>query len=146
MNIEIELRTKLPEDFSISYEELSDWNLGKYKPNPNQIEEVITFKIRGIKEVRIIYEDAKCIAGRFDIPVYEGSKLTKHNVDFMIAKHIFERTKPRCGYKFDLFDKLTKNQVESINHKVIDQIVSKSIEKLRQYNELLRQRNSKTNF
>lgn len=69
MKIIIKLQPKLPEDFNITYDELKDWYLGKYKPNPNQTDELYELDIKSIEEIELIYEDAYCVGGKFNIPV-----------------------------------------------------------------------------
>ncbi|MCO6447410.1 MAG: hypothetical protein J5I67_07155 [Ignavibacterium album] len=140
MKIIIKLQQTLPEDFNITYEELKDWYLGKYKPNPNQSDELYKLDIKSIEDIELIYEDAHCVAGKFKIPVVALSDKKELNADFMIAKHILERTKHRSGFRIDGFNQLTEKQVNAIHAKFIDDIVPKCLERLRQHNEFLRQK------
>lgn len=140
MKIIIKLKPTLPEDFNITYDELKDWHLRKYKPNPNQTVELYKLNIKSIEDIELIYEDAHCVAGKFNLPVMGQSDIKELNVDFMIAKHILERTKNRSGFRTDDFNQLTENQVDAIHAKFIDDIVPKSLERLRQHNEFLRQK------
>lgn len=140
MKIIIKLQPTLPEDFNITYDELKDWYLGKYKPNPNQTDELYKLDIKSIEEIELIYEDAYCVGGKFNIPVVAQSDKKELNADFMIAKHILERTKHRSGFRIDGFNRLTEKQVNAIHEKFIDDIVPKCLERLRQHNEFLRQK------
>ncbi|KAB2852758.1 MAG: hypothetical protein PHY57_11155 [Ignavibacterium sp.] len=140
MKIIIKLQQTLPEDFNITYEKLKDWYLGKYKPNPNLTDEIYKLNIKSIAEIELIFEDAHCVAGKFNLPVMGQSDIKELNVDFMIAKHILERTKHRSGFRIDNFNQLTEKQVNAIHAKFIDDIVPKCLERLRQHNEFLRQK------
>ena len=140
MKIIIKLQPTLPEDFNITYDELKDWHLGKYKPNSNQANEIYKLGIKSLEEIELVYEDAYCVAGKFNIPVVSQSDKKELNTYFMIAKHILEKTKNRSGFKIDSFNQLTEKQSSTIHAKFIDDIVPKCLERLRQHNECLRQK------
>lgn len=139
----IKLSEVIPEDFSITYEELVEWHLGKYKTNPEIKSDIYKMDLKSIDEVTIIFENVQCVVGRFSITLKGAIGNDSMKIDFMIAKHIRENTKNRVAFRTEIFNRLTEKQVKSLHAKIIDEIVPASLEKLRQYNEFLRQKNLK---
>ena len=91
--ITIKLKKELPEDFGIEYEEIDEWHLGKFKPNKESSNKGVKINLNSWKEVEIIYEDPKMIAGRFAMEADEAPMI----FDFMIAEYIFETKKIEFG-------------------------------------------------
>lgn len=137
----INLSNNLPEDFSISFDELSSWNLNKYKPVYKSEKDSPSLKLQSFEEVELICDNPQFIAGRFRIPVDDGEgKISKIPFDFMIAKYILERKKNRSAFRTPFFDKLSGVQIRNIHGKVVDGIMPECLKKIRERNEFLRQK------
>lgn len=136
--INLDLKDTLPPDFTISFNELKDWHLAKYKPSSQS--DIVSVKFGPATKINLIYDDPHYFAGRFKLKYKIGEKESDASFDFMIAKHIKDRTKNICRWNSALFSKLTKSQVDYINKKVVDQIMPECFERLRLHKEFLKQK------
>ena len=136
--IKLDLQQKLPDDFLIKYDELNNWHYGKYKPDPTLESSPFKLKIRSWKEVEIIYNNTKMIAGKFNVKAIDRSG---EEIDipfhFIVAKLIKENSKNRVRWKtlYEFFNNFTQKEIDSVNRKVVDQLMPECFERIRQHEE-----------
>ena len=137
--IKVNLQPNLPDDFPIKYEEMDDWHLGKYKPNKDPSNKGMNIKLNAWNEAEILYEDAKFIAGQFTIEADEEII----PFEFMIAKFLYEKSRNKIRMTCPYFNRLSEKELNSFHRISANQLMPECLERMRLYNEFLRQKNKK---